>query len=76
MSQKVTRCTRCNRRLRSDNGWNMTVRAGRVVEVTCPTCQSPEENAEAVINEATLDYAFDILGRLCARPKQDDDAAA
>lgn len=23
----------------------------------CPSCQTPEENAEAVINEATIDYS-------------------
>ena len=78
MSTKVTRCTRCNRRLRNANSdWNITLRAGRIVEVTCPSCQTPEEYVEAEINLATLDYlGFDALGRMVVRPKVGDDAAA
>ena len=80
MSTKVTRCSRCTRRLRNDAAceWNVTVQAGRVVDVTCPTCQTPEEYVEAEIKLATLDYlGFDGLGRMLVRPKVGaDDTAA
>jgi hypothetical protein len=42
---------------------------GVVVGFLCPGCQTPEENAEAVINESTLVYGRDAQGRLIARPK-------
>jgi hypothetical protein len=35
----------------------------------CPDCQTPEENAEAAINEATLEYGVSVDGRLLGRPK-------
>lgn len=48
--------------------WNVTLVRGIAVGITCPGCQTPEENAEAAINEATLDYAN--VGGLCVgRPK-------
>lgn len=45
----------------------------------CPDCQTPEENAEAEVNLATLDYSravADESGRLWAPPRgaSDDDA--
>lgn len=63
---KIERCTRCRRRWRGSDDWNAEFRKGVFVGLLCPTCQTPEENAEAVINEATLDYsksAF-VNGRL------------
>jgi len=72
MTTKIVRCSRCNRRMRSDTGWNVVAHKGRVVEHLCPDCQTPEENAEAVINEATLDYeggGVDDEGRSWARLK-------
>lgn len=69
---KINRCSRCNRRMRSGNGWNVDVRGGYVTGFICPGCQTPEENAEAVINEATTEYGgVDPYGRIIGRPKHD-----
>lgn len=57
MASKVMRCSRCKRRQRTLHGWNGVFRDGAMVAVICPGCQSPEENAEAEINEATLTYS-------------------
>ncbi len=67
---KVLRCARCGRRYRGSGDWNVTAQAGRIVGVLCPDCQTPDENAEAAINEATSDYIEDERGRFWARPKQ------
>lgn len=77
MAQKVTRCTRCNRRARNlataEDTWNVVLEQGRVVGVICPTCQTVEENAEAEINAATLEYTgADDGGAFRARPKLTD----
>ena len=71
MAQKLIRCDRCKRRLRGEGaGWNVTVEQGMVVGHTCPGCQTAEENAEAEINEATLDYVGHVPGiGFLARPK-------
>lgn len=70
MSSKAWKCARCDRRYRYKGDWNCTVRRGVVLGVLCPQCQSPEENAEAILNEATLTYlGTDPFGRLIARPK-------
>lgn len=70
MSAKVIRCFRCDRRCRNDRGdWNVEFKNGVPVAVICPTCQTPEENAEAEIRYATLDYGVDATGRAIARPK-------
>ncbi|PSK90583.1 hypothetical protein CLV30_1388 [Haloactinopolyspora alba] len=63
------RCDRCNRRWRGQGDWNGTFERGRMVGALCPACQTPQENAEAVINEATLDYGVDERGRFRGRPK-------
>lgn len=68
MSQ-VMKCSRCGKRYRGSGDWNFTMKAGVAVAVLCPACQTPDENAEAVVNESTLDYGVDDLGRLSARPK-------
>ena len=47
----------------------LRLRGGARVGVHCPDCQTPEENAEAAINEATLEYAMDEQGRPMARHK-------
>lgn len=63
---KVIRCTRCNRRLRNGVGWNIVFASGVVTGFLCPGCQTPQENTEAEINEATLDYSktwLDPFGR-------------
>lgn len=73
MSARVIRCGRCTRRLRGNaDAWNGVFRAGTLVDVICPTCQTADENAEAAINDATLDYGITIQdGKLmhAAAPK-------
>ena len=70
-------CNRCRKRLRNLNnssGWNVVFDQGRPVGFLCPSCQTPEENAESVINEAALDYSrttADPSGRLIAPLKTD-----
>jgi len=65
------RCSRCGRRPRRRDldDWNGTFRRGVLVAALCPRCQTPEEHTEALINQATLDYRTDALGRLTGRPK-------
>ena len=65
---KVVRCSRCGRPMRSMTGWNVETRAGVPVVAICPDCQTPEENAEAEINEATLIYRRDDKGRVIGSP--------
>jgi hypothetical protein len=66
-------CSRCQRRFdpaSPDAGeWNATLSRGVVVGGLCPGCQTAHENAEAQVNEATLTYKTDGLGRVRARPK-------
>ncbi|MFC9769333.1 hypothetical protein [Rhodococcus jostii] len=66
---EVVRCSRCRRRLRRDTGWNVTMSGGRPAGYLCPRCQTPDEHAEAEINEATTDYGVDRHGRLIGFPK-------
>lgn len=63
------RCERCDRRYKGRGDWNVTVVAGVVVGLLCPSCQSIEENAEAEVNRATLDYGLRGDGRLVGTPK-------
>jgi len=63
---------RCGKRLRSiaaAENWNVFVEGGRLIGLVCPGCQTPAENAEAVIHEATLHYGLDKYGRFVARAK-------
>ncbi|MCV7380265.1 hypothetical protein H7K38_16600 [Mycobacterium alsense] len=48
--------------------WNVVVEYGVVMGLLCPACQTPEENAEAAVNEATLDY-FMVGDRIAGTPK-------
>lgn len=55
---KIIRCHRCNRRIRrivepGRGEWNAFYRLGTLTAYLCPDCQTPEENAEAVIKDAT-----------------------
>jgi hypothetical protein len=71
MSRRPKRCDRCGRRGRTFAamaGWNVVVKSGYITGLHCPSCQTPEEHAEAAINEATLDFAV-INGRLSAVPR-------
>lgn len=67
------KCGRCGCRYRpaatGASRWNVTLSRGVVAGATCPTCQTAEENVEAEINLATLDYRTDRLGRVQGRPK-------
>jgi hypothetical protein len=50
--------------------WNCTVEDGQIIGLLCPDCQTPMENAEALIKEATLDYGIaDDGSRYFATPK-------
>lgn len=66
---KALKCSRCGRRWRGQEDWNATMKGGVIVGALCPDCQTAAENAEAVINEATLDYKLDEQGRTVAKPK-------
>lgn len=65
---KCSRCSRSTKAKRAD-GWNFDLRGGVVVEIICPSCQTAEENAEAEINEATLNYSVDAFGRFVGASK-------
>lgn len=62
-------CNRCGRPLDGAGEWTLETRYGVVVAVICPDCQTPEENAEAVIRDSTLDYLSTRDGRIIGRPK-------
>lgn len=69
---KLRRCSRCGKRCRSfkaAEAWNVIVELGVITELICPGCQTPLENAEAAINEATTVYGVLGDGRLIGRPK-------
>lgn len=70
-------CSRCDRRFRPSladaHAWNGIFQQGVITGYLCPDCQSPEENAEAEINLATLDYTRDELGRGVGVPRTDAD---
>lgn len=68
-SPKVHKCTRCKRRHRGHGEWNFVLRSGHIRELVCPGCQTPEENAEAEVNAALLNYSADHQGRIRAKPK-------
>jgi len=68
---KLRRCSRCGKRCRNfaaAEEWNATVERSAITEVVCPRCQTALENAEATVNEATLDYT-NIGGLFVGRPK-------
>ncbi|MFJ9041059.1 hypothetical protein ACIRF8_31355 [Streptomyces sp. NPDC102406] len=51
------RCTRACWKESSDaSRWNTEFDKGVPIGLLCPTCQTPEENAEAEVKAATLDY--------------------
>lgn len=60
MAGRVVRCDRCKDYARTvaqlKRGWNCTAKGGRVIGFLCPACQTPEENAEAEVKAATLNY--------------------
>ncbi len=71
------RCGRCRKKFRGRGEWNLVVRQGVVIRLLCPMCQTPQENAEAVVNESTLDYSrlwVDGHGRMHIPPIGPDNA--
>lgn len=64
-------CDRCGQRSgrRGHGDWIVTAFAGWVVAYVCPACQTAEENAEAVANEALLAYRRDRDGRVLTSPR-------
>ena len=65
----IPRCARCGRRYRGHGEWNVSMTQGQATGLLCPACQSPEENAEALINEATVNYGLDAQGRVLGVPR-------
>lgn len=66
------KCDRCKRRYRGHGDWNVVFAKGFATGYLCPECQTPEENTEAEINLATVDYGaarIDALGRAWIKPK-------
>lgn len=55
----VIRCDRCRKRYRNHGDWNVIFQSGFIVGYLCPKCQTVEENAEAVVNESTINYGID-----------------
>lgn len=67
-------CTKCGRTLdpldRADAiGWNVEMKRGVPQWYICPNCQTPEQNAEAEVHAATLEYGRDTFGRIVGRVK-------
>lgn len=62
-------CTRCHTTGANRGDWNGIFDGGLLVEVCCPSCQTPEEIAEAVIKEATLHYRISEWGHWTTEPK-------
>ena len=69
VDRKALRCERRSKCSRGRGDGNMTLEHGAVVALLCLSGQTPDQNAEAVINEATLLCARDELGRVVARPR-------
>ena len=71
MTAKVIRCHRCNRRARGAmTGWNANLVKGVIIDYLCPNCQTPAEDLEAQVNEATTTYlGADQFGRIWGRRK-------
>ncbi|MFC9769332.1 hypothetical protein [Rhodococcus jostii] len=62
------RCSRCRRRWRGAANWNITLDFGVPTEIICPDCQTPDEHAEAEINEATTEVSV-RSGRIAMHQK-------
>lgn len=48
----ISKCYRCKRSGIDRSDWNIEHIAGYEAGAVCPTCQSPDENAEAFMNDA------------------------
>jgi hypothetical protein len=71
----TAKCARCGQPYRGVEGeeWNAVFEEGRVVGLICPDCQTPEENAEAVINEPTLHCSADEKGQVYGAAKEEEE---
>jgi hypothetical protein len=47
---KIRRCSRCNKRMRNPQGWNVEMIASIEAGYLCPGCQTVEEDLEAELN--------------------------
>jgi len=47
---KIKRCSRCNKRMRDPQGWNVEMIAGIEAGYLCPGCQTPQQDLEAELN--------------------------
>ena len=56
---ELVECARCGKVEFAGNadGWNVVFNMGRVAGFLCPDCQTAEEDIEAQVNEATIDYS-------------------
>jgi hypothetical protein len=64
-------CRRCLRLMdQGEKNWNAQWTAGVLTGHVCPACQTAEENAEAEINDATLDLYKDEQGRMRGKIKR------
>lgn len=72
MSNKIT-CSRCGRISRATKAkqWNVTMQQGRLIGYLCPDCQTPEENAEAEINDSITRYGMNAFGQVIGFPKME-----
>lgn len=68
MKQHHPRCGRCGKHASDTSGWSAAVAMGAIVSILCGSCQTRDEQAEAAVNSATLDFAL-INGRIASRPK-------
>lgn len=69
-------CSRCTRAwwpgASDEDRWNTVHKGGRLTVYLCPQCQTPEENAEAEVKAALIDYdhpATDSDGRVRLAPR-------
>ena len=55
----IVECARCGKIEFAGNaeGWNTVFDMGVIAGFLCPECQTPEEDLEAQVNEATIDYS-------------------
>jgi hypothetical protein len=71
---KALKCSKCGRRFRERafdaEFWNVELHAGIITQVLCPDCQTPEQDMEAQVNEAMLDYSRDASGRIIGQAKE------
>lgn len=70
---KIAQCDRCQRRPRGAKDfspWNFTMRNGVITGFVCPDCQTPEENAEAEVKLAMIDYGQRADGRITEHRKR------